>query len=189
MECPHLTVHFILVSTSKTLCAALALVVIYKRIHKKRLHKKYWVIVDIFLPTMLQIVYRSLTGTRQETVVWISHSISSMKDIGGIMFVLQVSLCKLCFGGSWWRHQMEIFPRHWPFVRGITGHRSPAQRPVTLGFDVLFDLRLNKLLRKQSGCWWFETPSPHYDVTVMFAHYLKDNLCGTLYRWQWSSPR
>ena len=25
---------------------------------------------------------------------------------------------------AWWRHQMEIFPRHWPFVRGI--HRSPV---------------------------------------------------------------
>ena len=25
---------------------------------------------------------------------------------------------------SWWRHQMEKFPRYWPFVRGI--HRSPV---------------------------------------------------------------
>ena len=24
---------------------------------------------------------------------------------------------------SWWRHQMESFPRYWPIVRGI--HRSP----------------------------------------------------------------
>ena len=24
---------------------------------------------------------------------------------------------------SWWRHQMETFPRYWPFLRGI--HRSP----------------------------------------------------------------
>ena len=28
---------------------------------------------------------------------------------------------------SWWRHQMENFPRYWPFVRGI--HRSPANSP------------------------------------------------------------
>ena len=34
------------------------------------------------------------------------------------------------------------------------------QRPVTRSFDVLFDLRLNKRLRKQSRCRWFETPSP-----------------------------
>ena len=53
------------------------------------------------------------------------------------------------------------FPRYWPFVRGI--HRapvnSPPQRPVTRGFDVFFDLHLNKRLSKQSRCRWFETPS------------------------------
>ena len=27
----------------------------------------------------------------------------------------------------WWRHQMETFPRYWPFVRGI--HRSPVNSP------------------------------------------------------------
>ena len=27
----------------------------------------------------------------------------------------------------WWRHQMENFPRYWPFVRGI--HRSPVKSP------------------------------------------------------------
>ena len=45
-----------------------------------------------------------------------------------------------------WKH----FPRYWPFVR---------ERPVTRSFDVSFDLRLNKRLRKQSWGWWFETPS------------------------------
>ena len=35
----------------------------------------------------------------------------------------------------------------------------PAQRPVTRSFDVFFDLRQNKRLRKQSWDWWFETPS------------------------------
>ena len=32
---------------------------------------------------------------------------------------------------SWWRHQMEDFPRYWPLVRGIHGHRwiplTPSQ--------------------------------------------------------------
>ena len=41
---------------------------------------------------------------------------------------------------------------YWPFVRGF--HESPvhfsSQRPVTRSFDVYFDLRLNKRLRKQS---------------------------------------
>ena len=40
----------------------------------------------------------------------------------------------------------------------VTGE-FPAQRPVTWSFDVSFDLRLNKRLRKQSWGWWFETPS------------------------------
>ena len=35
----------------------------------------------------------------------------------------------------------------------------PAQRPVARSFDVFFDLRPNKRLRKQSWGWWFETPS------------------------------
>ena len=35
----------------------------------------------------------------------------------------------------------------------------PAQRPVTLSFDVFFDLCLNKRLRKQSWGWWFDTLS------------------------------
>ena len=28
---------------------------------------------------------------------------------------------------TWWRHQMELFQRHWPFMRGI--HRSPVDSP------------------------------------------------------------
>ena len=41
----------------------------------------------------------------------------------------------------------------------VTGEFT-SQRPVTWSFDVFFDLCLNKLLSKQSRCWWFETP-PH----------------------------
>ena len=40
----------------------------------------------------------------------------------------------------------------------VTGE-FPAQRPVTRSFDVLFDLRLNKRLSKQSWGWRLETPS------------------------------
>ena len=36
----------------------------------------------------------------------------------------------------------------------------PAQTPVTRSFDVFFDLRLNRQLRKQWRRWWFETLSP-----------------------------
>ena len=51
-------------------------------------------------------------------------------------------------------------------IRRVTGHlcgeftgQFPTERPVTLSFDVFFDLQLNKRLRKQSWGWWFETPS------------------------------
>ena len=71
-----------------------------------------------------------------------------------------------------WKH----FPRYWSFVRGI--HRSPVnpphKGPVTRSFDVLFDLRLNKRLSKQSWGWWFETPSHplwrHRNVKYHHSH-------------------
>ena len=40
----------------------------------------------------------------------------------------------------------------------VTGE-FPAQRLVTRGFDVFFDLRLNQRLSKQSWVWWFGTLS------------------------------
>ena len=61
---------------------------------------------------------------------------------------------------SWWRHQMDTFFLLLAFWAGnspVTGEFH-AQRTVTRGFDVFFDLRLNKRLSKQSWGWWFETP-------------------------------
>ena len=48
-----------------------------------------------------------------------------------------------------------------PLCGEYTGHRGefPTQRPVTWSFDVLFDIRLNKWMNKQSWGWWSETPS------------------------------
>ena len=56
----------------------------------------------------------------------------------------------------------------------VTGHLcgefTGSQRPVTRGFDVFFDMRLNKGLSKQSWSWWFETRSyplwRHCNVSV-----------------------
>ena len=77
---------------------------------------------------------------------------------------------------SWWRHQMETFSALLTICAGnsaLTG-RFPAQRPVTRGFDVFFDLRLNKRLSKQCWGWWFETPSRplwrHCNVTVVIEY-------------------
>ena len=61
----------------------------------------------------------------------------------------------------WWRHEMEIFSALLAICAGnsMVFGEFPAQRPVTRSLDVLFDLRLNKRLSKQSSGWWFETPS------------------------------
>ena len=65
----------------------------------------------------------------------------------------------------------------------VTGHLCGeflAQRPVTRSFDVFFDLRLNKRLRKQWQGWSFETPSSpvwHCDVWRMTAYEIY---------WQWA---
>ena len=62
----------------------------------------------------------------------------------------------------WWvfhetcrRHQMEPFSALPGLYEGNSSVTS--QRPVTRGFHVFCDRRLNKLLSKQSRCWWFET--------------------------------
>ena len=55
----------------------------------------------------------------------------------------------------------KIFPRYWPFLRGI--HRSPVkshhkgQWRGALMFSLICDL--NKPLSKQPWGWWFETPT------------------------------
>ena len=47
----------------------------------------------------------------------------------------------------------------------VTGE-FPAQRPVTRGFDVFFDLRLNKRLSKESQRGDLTRHRAHYAVTV-----------------------
>ena len=51
-------------------------------------------------------------------------------------------------GHSWWRHQMETFSALLAICAGnspVPGE-FPAQRPVTLSFEVFFDLHLNQRL-------------------------------------------
>ena len=53
------------------------------------------------------------------------------------------------------RHQMETFSALLAIYAGnspVTGE-CRAQRPVTRSFDIIFDLRLNKRLTKQSRGW------------------------------------
>ena len=70
---------------------------------------------------------------------------------------------------TWWRHQMETLSVLLALCAGnsqATGE-FPSQRPVTRSFDVFFDLRLNKRLRKQSWGWCLRRHYAHYDVIVL----------------------
>ena len=81
------------------------------------------------------------------------------------------------FHHTWWQpwcHQMETFSVSLAICAGnspVPGE-FPAQRPVTLGLDVFFDLHLNKLLRKQLWGWWFETLS-----CPLWRHCNEEDLC------------
>ena len=58
-----------------------------------------------------------------------------------------------------WRHQMELFSAPLALCErnpSVTGGFL-SKRPVRRSFE--FSLHLNKRLSKQSGRWWFETPS------------------------------
>ena len=61
---------------------------------------------------------------------------------------------------SLWRHQMKTLSALLNPCEGnppVTGGLY-SQEPVTQSLDVFFDLRMNKRLKKQLRCRWFETP-------------------------------
>ena len=61
----------------------------------------------------------------------------------------------------------------------------PAQRPVTRGFGVFFDLRLNKRLRKQSWGWWFESLSRPLWCHCNVAGYYQGNTIWRISLFLW----
>ena len=92
---------------------------------------------------------------------------------------------------TWWRHQMETFSALLALCGGnspVTGE-FPAQRPLMRSFDVFFDLRPSKRLCKQSGGWWFETPSRSLwrncnDVfELRWKQYRNNLLCKNAFVW------
>ena len=108
-----------------------------------------------FLQGPLLLTY--ISWTHIETRAWVINNIIMKED------------------APWWSHQMDTFSA----VLGLCAENSPMtcefseQRPVTWGFDVFFDLHLNKWLSKQSWGWIFETRRhrAHYDViAITFTH-------------------
>ena len=90
----------------------------------------------------------------------------------------------------------NIFRVTGPLCGEFTGHRwIPLTKASDAGFDVFFDLRMNKQLSKQSWGWWHETPSRSlwhhcnewrkfhqkwHSVAVLYyeSHYLIDSVAG-----------
>ena len=98
---------------------------------------------------------------------------------------------------SWWRHQMETFPRYWSFVRGI--HWWPVNSPHkgqwrgALMFSLICAW-INGWVNKR-GAGDLRRHHTHYDVTVMVSemvqvmavvvdvlswHHAMNALCGLL---------
>ena len=95
---------------------------------------------------------RDLGTARPSYLAWVGPVVLSTRKAMAISIIGSI---------GWWRHQMETFSALLAICGGnspVTGE-FPAQRPVSRGFDVFFDLRPNKRLSKQSWGWWFETPS------------------------------
>ena len=77
----------------------------------------------------------------------------------------------------------NIFRVTGPLCEEFTGHRwIPLTKASDAGFDVFFDLRLNKRLSKQSSRRWFETPLRsiwcHCNVVeIHFLWYFSIHIC------------
>ena len=80
--------------------------------------------------------------------------------------------CRIMSYVSWLHHQMEAFFASLALAAEnspVTGE-FPTKGPVTRSFDILFVLRLNKWLSKESWGWWFETPSRSLWRFNLFVH-------------------
>ena len=88
---------------------------------------------------------------------------------------------------SWWRHQMETFSASLAICAGNSPviDELPTQRPVTRNLEVVFDLRLNTPLSKQSRSWWLETPSRslwrHCNSYIVTAWWTKGGMGGDVF--------
>ena len=65
-------------------------------------------------------------------------------------------------GKPWWRHQIETFPRNWPFVQGINRYQVNSPHIGHWRGALMFSLIcvcINSWVNKKSWGWWFETLS------------------------------
>ena len=90
-----------------------------------------------------------------------------------LVYASRIMVVSFCFhpngNAPWWRHQMEFFPRYWPFARGI--HRSPVNSPHkghwrgALMFSLICAWINDWANNGEAGD--LRRYRTHYDVTVM----------------------
>ena len=115
----------------------------------------------VFIKSFVWLIYQFLV----DSCDWFTHMDQFQYCMGCITIALipmeqyKKGMAKWLTWNSWWLHQMETFFALLAICAGnspITGEFR-AQWPVTLSFDIFFDLCLNERLSKQSWGWWFET--------------------------------
>ena len=110
------------------------------------------------MPCLIQLTsHTSLEGTTFGAIKSILHILDWIPSHFRPSRLKEAFLFPILINVSWWRHQIETFSAL--LARCAGNSPVPAQRPVTRGFNVFFDLRLNRGLSKQSWGWWFETLS------------------------------
>ena len=77
----------------------------------------------------------------------------------------------------------NIFRVTGPLCGEFTGPGEfPAQRSVTRSFDVFFDLRLNKRLRKQSWGWWLWRHCNVFVFRYVWIPFIHSSRGGEIFR-------
>ena len=99
---------------------------------------------------------------------WMIHIVIRMCHKWHLIIISCCGSSKCC-RNAWWRHQMETFPRYWPFVWGI--HRTPVNYPHKGQWRGALMLSLicawinDWVNNREAGDW--RRHRAHYGVTVM----------------------
>ena len=108
-----------------------------------------------------------LIAWQHQAITWTNVDLPSTRSSGIHYTATATWILKILTW--WWRHQMETFPRYWPFVRGI--HRSPVNSPHkghwrgALVFSLIFAWINGWVNSREAGD--LRRYRTHYGVTVM----------------------
>ena len=123
-----------------------------------------WTFIIYALSTFGNCVF--LKGCTQKYILPCTSNVKrTMWDIGIQLTTYITVVSQNCdvpnsISFSWWRYQTESVSALLDLCEGnppVTGG-FPSQSASNTGFDVFFDICLNKRLNKQTSRWWFETP-------------------------------